>query len=117
MKAIEPGPPRPRSPWRAILLSGLVFPGLGQLLGGHPLRGLVFAAGTVAAAALLIQRVVREALERLPTDPAEIDVGWPFRLAHEIQRENGEFLLWITIVLLALWAGSVFDAWLTRSRR
>jgi hypothetical protein len=99
-----------------VLLSGLVFPGLGQLMSGHPARGLAFATGSVVVAVALVRRVARETLARLPTDPAEIDPLLPFRLAHEIHRDNAGFFLWITLALVALWAGSVVDAWRTGRR-
>jgi hypothetical protein len=114
--AVSPAPPgpRPRRPlWRSVLLSGLVFPGLGQLMSGHPVRGLVFATGSLVAIVVLVRRVARETLARLPTDPTQIDPLLPFRLAHDIHRDNADFFLWITLTLVALWAGSVVDAWVS----
>ena len=109
---VEPGP-NPRRPWRSVLLSGLVFPGLGQLMSGHPVRGLAFAAGSLVAVVALVRRVAGETLARLPTDPDQIDPLLPFRLAHEIHRDSADFFLWVTLALVALWAGSVVDAWRT----
>jgi hypothetical protein len=100
-----------------VLLSGLVFPGLGQLVSGHPARGLVFAGGSLVVVVALVRRVARETLARLPTDPAEIDPLLPFRLAHEIHLDNAAFFLWITLALVALWAGSMVDAWFSASPR
>ena len=114
-----PGPGSHRRPWRPVLLSGLVFPGLGQLVSGQPVRGGLFALGSLVVVVALVRRVARETLARLPTDPAEIDPLLPFRLAHEIHRENAAFFLWITFTLVVLWAGSIVDAWrsgLPRSR-
>ena len=108
-----PGVSRHRGPWRPVLLSGLVFPGLGQLLCGQPLRGLAFSLGSLVVAVVLIGRVARETLARLPTDPTQIDPLLPLRLAHEIQRDNAAFFFWVTLVLVLLWAGSMADAWWT----
>ena len=47
---------------------------------------------------------------------SEIDPLLPFRLAHEIHRDNAGFFLWTTLALVALWAGSVVDAWVSSSR-
>jgi hypothetical protein len=96
-----------------VLLSGLVFPGLGQVTSGHPWRGLAFAAGSAVAIVALIRRVARETLARLPTDPAEIDPSLPFRLAHEIHRDNAGFFLWTTLALVGLWVGSIVDVWVS----
>ena len=111
---MSPGASAPRpSRWRPALLSGIVFPGLGQLASGHPLRGLAFGGATVVALVVLVRRVARETLARMPDDPTAIDPLFPFRLAHEIQRDNGTFFFWITVVILAVWAGSILDAWMS----
>ena len=51
-------PPRARSPFAAAFLS-LLFPGLGQLYAGAPLRALAFAAGPILALALAAGTVIR----------------------------------------------------------
>lgn len=99
-----------------MLLSGLVFPGLGQVVSGRPFRGLAFGLGSLVVAVVLVHRVARETLRRLPTDPAEVDAFLPFRLAQEIHRDNGSFFFWVTAALVVLWAGSVVDAWLSSRR-
>lgn len=96
-----------------MLLSGLVFPGLGQIVSGRPGRGLVYALGSLVVLIAVLRRVARETLARLPDDPTAIDPLFPFRLAHEIQADNAAFFFWLTLALVALWAGSVVDAWLT----
>ena len=45
-----------------MLLSGLVYPGLGQMLLGHRFSGLLFILGTTAAFVVLIYRLVQRAL-------------------------------------------------------
>jgi hypothetical protein len=108
MSAAFRRPARRRSP---ALLSALVFPGLGQLVSGHPFRGLAFGGGTAVILILVVRRVARETLARLPLDPTAIDLGFPFRLAAEIQRANAGFFLWATIGVVVLWVGSILDAW------
>ena len=107
--------PRPRAPWRPVLLSGLVFPGLGQLVTGHPWRALFFAGSSAALLAAAVLRVMRETQRLLP-DEAEalLDPALPFRLAVEIQRANASFFLWATLGIVALWLGSMVDAFLLR---
>jgi hypothetical protein len=98
---------------RAVLLSALVFPGLGQLATGHPWRGLAFAGSSVALLAAVVRRVVRETDRLMPQDPTAIlDPGLPFRLAVEIHRANASFFLWVTVGIVAIWLGSIADAWL-----
>jgi hypothetical protein len=80
---------------------------------GSPVRGLAYAGATVAVLVVLVRRVARETLARLPQDPTAIDPLLPFRLAHEIHTENASFFFWVTVVLVAVWAGSILDAWHT----
>ena len=49
----------------------------------------------------------------MPDDPTTIDPLFPFRLAYEIQRDNGAFFFWITVAVVAVWVGSIVDAWLS----
>lgn len=96
----------------SVLLSGLVFPGLGQLAHGHPWRGLCFAGASVALLGAVVVRVAREARRLVPVDPdALLDPALPFRLAAEIHRANASFFLWATLALVALWIASIVDAW------
>ena len=64
--------PRTRSPFAAAFLS-LIFPGLGQLYAGAPLRAMAFAAGPILLLALsagMVLRVERIALLGFLVDPA-----------------------------------------------
>jgi hypothetical protein len=100
---------RPLTP---VLLSLLLFPGLGQLAQRRPWRGLAYAAASGALLAALGRRVWREAAARLPADPeALLDPGLPFRLAAEIQRDNAAFFLGVGALIVLVWALSVLDAW------
>ena len=97
---------------QAVLLSGLVFPGLGQLATGRPWRGLFFGGSSVALLVAVVRRVILETERLLPTDAeALLDPALPFRLAAEIHRENASFFLWTTLGIVALWLGSMADAW------
>lgn len=100
-----------------MLLSGLVFPGLGQVVSGHPFRGLAYGVGSLVVAVALVQRVAVETFRRLPSDPAQIDPFLPLRLAREIRQDNATFFFWITVALLAFWGGSVVDAWVSERHR
>jgi hypothetical protein len=97
--------------WKPALLSGLVFPGLGQAVAGRPWRALAFAGPSLALLVAVVGRVARETLRLLP-DEAEalLDPTLPFRLAVEVHRANASFFLWTTLGIVALWAGSVLDA-------
>lgn len=44
---------------RGMLLSGLVYPGVGQLLSGHKTSGLIFVLGTSAGLIVLFYRLMQ----------------------------------------------------------
>ncbi len=96
-----------------MLLSALVLPGLGQLASGRPWLGLGFAGGTIGLLVAVVVRVFRETARLLPEDEASLldPIGLSLRLAVQIQQENAGFFLWVTLALLALWLGSIVDAW------
>lgn len=105
------GTARPKGRWRPVLLSGLVFPGLGQLVAGHPWRALFFSGSSVALLAAVVVRVMRETQRLMPVEPEELlDPALPFRLAVEVHRANASFLFWATLGIVALWLGSIADA-------
>ena len=109
--------PGGRARWRPVLLSGLVFPGLGQLVTGHPWRALGFGGSSVALLLAVVARVVRETQRLLPEDAATLlDPALPFRLALEVHRANAAFFLGATLAIVALWIGSMADAWLSGAR-
>jgi hypothetical protein len=83
----------------------------------RPAKAVALAGASVALLVLLVRRVIDETLRRMPEDPeALLDPVLPFRLAFEIQRENASFFLWVTLGVLAVWALSVLDAWLSGRR-
>ncbi len=98
---------------RAALLSGLVFPGAGQLANGHLRRALAFGGTSLVLLVVFAHRVFVQASARMPEDPsAFLDPGMPLRLADEIQHANASFFFWITLGLVVAWVASIADAWL-----
>jgi LCP family protein required for cell wall assembly len=80
--------PRARSPFAAAFLS-LIFPGLGQLYAGAPVRALAFAAGPIlmlALAAGTVLRVDRIALLGFLIDPTVLDAVFVVNLAILVYR-------------------------------
>ncbi len=80
--------PRARSPFAAAFLS-LIFPGLGQLYAGAPVRALAFAAGPILVLALgagTIIRVDRIALLGFLIDPTVLDAVFVINLAILVYR-------------------------------
>jgi diadenosine tetraphosphate (Ap4A) HIT family hydrolase len=107
--------PVPSSRFSPVLLSALVWPGLGQLVKGEWAKGLAIVAGTLVAFGALAVRVWEEAMRRLPTDPAGFDLVQVFDMATSIRQDNAAFFTGVTAALVGLWAIAVADAW--RGRR
>ncbi len=106
---------RPRGRWRPVLLSGLVFPGLGQAVAGHPWRALFFSASSLALVVAVVERVMRETRRLMPVDPEVLlDPTLPFTLAVEIHRANASFFFWATLGIVVLWVGAMLDAFILR---
>ena len=114
-------PRGPRS-WRAVLLCGLGFPGLGQLSQRRWGPAVAFGAATMTLLGVLLERVWTETIARLPEDPTELtarlldDPLWSFRLAREIEHDNAAFFAWSVAGLLLVWIASVADAWRSSAR-
>ena len=101
-----------------MLLSAAVFPGLGQLANGQRWRALVFGGSSGVLLVVFVRRIAHETLVRMPTEPVELlDPALPFRLASEIQRDNGAFFFWMTVAIAVVWLASIADAWLNSDRR
>jgi hypothetical protein len=66
----RPGKNEMRASTRGMFLSGLVYPGLGQMLSGHVASGVAFALGTTAGLIVLLyclmQRVFKAMDQILP---------------------------------------------------
>jgi hypothetical protein len=101
-----------RRRWRPVLLSAAVYPGLGQLTSGHPWRALIFGGTSGILLVAFVRRIAHETLARMPAEAeALLDPALPFRLASEIQRDNGSYFLGMTLAIVAIWLASVLDAW------
>lgn len=98
---------------KAALLSGLVFPGVGQLFLGHRRRALLFLV-TAGFAALYFASAV---MEPVMTIAAEIQSGAmpfdPFLIQARLDQtrvDTGAMTV-AALVMLVAWAASTLDAW------
>ena len=107
----------PRSPWPAVLLSGLVWPGAGQIKNGERLKGMLFGLVSLALLAFFAWRVAADATAVLLEAPGPLGPLEMWSLAEEIRGRNAGQLSGLTTLLMLLWGGSVLDAWRGATRK
>ncbi len=104
------------SPLRPLLLTALVFPGLGQLVERRYVRGLLLAGAALVSAAAFVFILFQETLRRIPVDTTFLDPAEVWRIAHGVvETAGGALRAWI-LVLLAAWALAVLDSALSYHR-
>ncbi len=102
--------PAPRSRLRPLLLTALVWPGLGQLSERRYVRGLLLAGAALWAAAAFVWILFHEILRRIPQDAAFLAPADAWRIAHQIVvTAGGALQVWV-VVLVAAWAVAVLDS-------
>ena len=104
---------------KAALLSGLVFPGVGQLYLGRYLRACLFLLPALAAALYFSTAVLKPVLAiarevqsgAIPFDPLAIQM----RL-EDSGHAASPLLNLAALVMLGCWIGATVDAWLAGRR-
>jgi len=97
---------------RAVALSGLVFPGAGQLHLGAWLRGLLLIGASIVLLALFVARSVGVVLDALAEPPVAFDLVESWRHAWAIAARHGPELAPVVWGLLLVWLVAIADAWL-----
>jgi hypothetical protein len=100
---------------RAAPLSGLVFPGAGQIYLGARARGAALVFATLLALGMLLVRLFDVVLARVPETPV-LDPVEAWRLSWSIMEETRGELTSLTLLIVGIWAVSVLDAWLGSGR-
>ena len=103
-----------KRPVVAALLSGLVFPGAGQLYLKRPLRACVFLIPAAVAVVIFIQGLVSRASDMLDQINAGTLLPDPVAIAAQLEKQDGGSLLSnvCAFVMIACWVLSVLDAYL-----
>ncbi|GHV57340.1 hypothetical protein FACS189460_3740 [Deltaproteobacteria bacterium] len=114
-----PVQPRRLSPFRALLVSAAVLPGLGQMLTGRLTRGLIMAGLLALWLPAVIIKVGLDFLKIWPALAARAERGDPVTLG-DIQAAVAPLaggLGWVLWPLAAIWLWSVTDALIFLLRR
>jgi diadenosine tetraphosphate (Ap4A) HIT family hydrolase len=112
----QAGAPARSRPLRAALLSGLVWPGAGQIHNRDYRKGVLLIGATLIMALWLLARLLTEIRRGLPEDMTTFDPLSVFALVEEIHRRSAGFFLGFTLVLTALWIYGIVDAYRSRPR-
>lgn len=95
---------------KALLLSALVCPGLGQLANGQRAKGIALIVTTVAGTAWLAWRLASVVIGRLPDADALADpLAWEQALSAARDPSTGPLAIG-TLLLSLLWVYSAWDA-------
>jgi len=117
MSKLEPPPaPEPsgeaagQTSYRAVLLSALVCPGLGQVALGEPFKGWLLVVASLAAAVGVAAKVSLDATRLLPRLVADPSLDELLRFWGDLRQASGPVFVGGTVVLAGLWFYSVLDA-------
>ncbi|MBU4013362.1 MAG: hypothetical protein KJ550_07840 [Proteobacteria bacterium] len=100
---------------KGALLSGLVFPGVGQIVLRHYKSGIAFVLTTLAALVLIIMKEVQQALiivEKIGSIEGVIDMSTISKAAVQATTTNDSLILNLALLVIALcWIISIVDAY------
>ena len=100
---------------RGTLLSGLVFPGLGQLVLGQRRRGAVIVLAVLTSMAVIVLEILRQALDMLEQIEAQgdiIDITAISNAATLESVESGGVMLNLAMIFLVVcWVAGTIDAY------
>jgi len=99
----------------AVLLSGLVLPGLGQIYQGKLRRGIGLMVSTLACLGILLVRLASSVASLADFRGRHlVSVGQVLDILRAAYQGIDPAVSWLLIALLCLWAISVADAWFDR---
>ncbi len=101
------------SPFNAALLSGLVFPGTGQIVSGHIKRGWLIVAVHIVLFFLIIKEILNSPLlEEIQRQGINTDMEQALQLSAELQSFSASPYLNILLLLFIVgWVLSIIDAY------
>jgi len=104
---------------KAALLSGLIFPGVGQIWLKHALRGIVLVAAVSASLAVIVVKVSQQAfaiLEKIESEGGAVDLVAIANTANASSSHDSAIKI-ASLVLVACWVVSMIDAYVMGSKQ
>jgi hypothetical protein len=100
---------------KGALFSGLVFPGLGQVILKHYKRGVVIMLTSSASLLIIITKAVQKAfaiLEKMELDSGTIDMNMIVNAAKQSSRISGDSIFTLALLLFVFcWILGTVDAY------
>ena len=100
---------------KGALFSGLVFPGLGQVIFKHYKSGVVIMLTSSASLLIMITKAVQKAfviLEKMDLDSGTIDMNMIVNAAKQSSRISGDPIFTLALLLFAFcWILGIVDAY------
>lgn len=104
-----------RKSTKAVLLSGLVFPGIGHLVFRQYLRAWLLIIGSLAAISVVVRIAFRQAesiMDRVASGEVPLDTGAISNLVANASSASDERISGIALVVyLACWLVGIIDAY------
>ncbi|HRY29561.1 MAG TPA: hypothetical protein P5079_05930 [Elusimicrobiota bacterium] len=101
----------------AVFLSGLLWPGLGQLYNRDFLKGFVLIGLTLLFGLSLFLGAGLEIANRLPADLSTFDMTQARALSQELLKSNSGFFFTFNLLTMITWLYAVVDAYLGAKER
>jgi TM2 domain-containing membrane protein YozV len=98
---------------KAALLSGLIFPGVGQFWLKHAVRGIVLVAAVSLSLAIIVVAVSQQALailEKIESEGSAVDLVAIVNAANASSSADGAVRI-ASLLLVSCWVISIIDAY------
>lgn len=104
--------------WAGLLLSALVFPGLGQLYHGDRLRGVLLMSAALCCLGVLFVRVFQSVWSLMQSQGyVSLTPAYIHMVTESVRRGEGPFLTRVSLLLLIIWITGAVDAWIRAPRK
>ena len=105
---------------KGAVLSGLVFPGLGQVVLKHYKRGAVLILTVLLSLSLIVVKVVQQALailEQIESEGGTLDMDTISSAAAQASTASGSFVVNLLLAILLCWIIGILDAYRIGKRK
>ena len=100
---------------KGVLLSGLVFPGLGQIILKHYQRGIALMVAVLVSLLIIIVKVLQQAfiiLEKIDLESGPVDINTISNAGNQASNTSDNFIFnFVTALITICWILGVVDAY------